>query len=432
MSNKSERIGWKSAGALVMAGMIGTGALTTLGFQLDYMQRPTAILFLWAVGGVTALCGALTYAEIAVRLPKSGGEAHFLSVIYHPLVGFLSGWVSLTVGFAAAVALSAMALGDYLTQWTGLASPTLAAGTIILLSVVHSISPRQSSRFQNASTLLKVILLIALVAAGLYYAPAHAAATNLPPLPGNWWDELTGAGAAVALVSIGYAYSGWNTAAYITEEIDDPARNLPRALLVGTVTVSIIFILLQFVFLRQAPLDELRGRVEIGQVVGRHLFGPWGARAVSAMVGLLLVAGMSAMIWVGPRVVRAMAEYHRLWTYFARPNRRGVPIAAVWLQAFISLFLVLTSSFEAVLIYSGFVLQLFTLLTVAGLFILRRRGRGGPAAAWQSPLYPLPQLIFLGFTAWSMIYLLIDKPFESSLGLLNLVAGAIAYRLEGK
>ncbi len=415
-----------------MAGMIGTGALTTLGFQLDYMQRPTAILFLWAVGGVTALCGALTYAEIAVRLPKSGGEAHFLSVIYHPLVGFLSGWVSLTVGFAAAVALSAMALGDYLTQWTGLASPTLAAGTIILLSVVHSISPRQSSRFQNASTLIKVILLIALVAAGLCYAPAHAAATNLPPLPGNWWDELTGAGAAVALVSIGYAYSGWNTAAYITEEIDDPARNLPRALLVGTVTVSIIFILLQFVFLRQAPLDELRGRVEIGQVVGRHLFGPWGARAVSAMVGLLLVAGMSAMIWVGPRVVRAMAEYHRLWTYFARPNRRGVPIAAVWLQAFISLFLVLTSSFEAVLIYSGFVLQLFTLLTVAGLFILRRRGRGGPAAAWQSPLYPLPQLIFLGFTAWSMIYLLIDKPFESSLGLLNLVAGAIAYRLEGK
>ncbi len=415
-----------------MAGMIGTGALTTLGFQLDYMQRPTAILFLWAVGGVTALCGALTYAEIAVRLPKSGGEAHFLSVIYHPLVGFLSGWVSLTVGFAAAVALSAMALGDYLTQWTGLASPTLAAGTIILLSVVHSISPRQSSRFQNASTLIKVILLLALVAAGLYYAPAHAAATNLPPLPGNWWDELTGAGAAVALVSIGYAYSGWNTAAYITEEIDDPARNLPRALLVGTVTVSIIFILLQFVFLRQAPLEELRGRVEIGQVVGRHLFGPWGARAVSAMVGLLLVAGMSAMIWVGPRVVRAMAEYHRLWTYFARPNRRGVPIAAVWLQAFISLFLVLTSSFEAVLIYSGFVLQLFTLLTVAGLFILRRRARGGPPAAWQSPLYPLPQLVFLGFTAWSMIYLLIDKPFESSLGLLNLVAGAIAYRLEGK
>lgn len=425
MNQPAAKIGWRSAAALVLANMVGTGAFATLGLQLEQVAGGVVLLVLWACGGLVAWCGAVSYAELGTRLPRSGGEAHFLAEIFHPLLGFLSGWISLTVGFAAAVALSAVAVGHYLAAWTGLAPVVTAAGSIVVLSAAHSFGTKQSSTLQNGLTALKLLFVLALgVAACVLPAPRSAVVDwSLTSL-----DTLWSPGAAVAMISVFYAFSGWNAAAYIVGEIREPRTNLPRALVIGTLVVSGLFLLLQYGFLRQAGAAALTGQIDVAQVAAGAMFGAEVGRYVSALIGVLLLTSISAMIWVGPRVVRAMGDRHHLWRSFSNLNANGMPLRATWLQGGISLFLVFTSSFERILLYSGFVLQLFPFLAVVGLLVLR--WRTSESEGYSSPLYPLPQLIFLAFSAWSLAYLLLNQPVESLLGLLNVVAGLAAYYLD--
>jgi len=418
----SAKITWTSAAALVIANMIGTGAFTTLGLQLEWIANGPALLLLWAIGGLVAWCGAVSYAELGTRLPRSGGEAHFLAEIFHPLLGFLSGWVSLTVGFAAAVALSAMAVGQYMAAWTGWPPLVTAAGSIVLLSLAHSLGTRESSRLQNGLTAVKLLVVLALGLAGALLPVPEAAEVDWS-LDGL--DTVWSPGAAIAMISVFYAFSGWNAAAYIVEEIKEPRKNLPRALVIGTLVVSGLFLLLQYGFLRQAGAAALTGQIDVAQIAAGAMFGPRVGAWVSLMIGVLLLTGISAMIWVGPRVVRAMGDSHQLWRTFSKLSKGGMPLRATWLQGGISLFLVFTASFERVLMYSGFVLQLFTFLAVVGLLVLRYRSP--EKTGYCSPLYPLPQLLFLAFSAWSLVYLLKNQPLESLLGLLNVVAGLAAY-----
>jgi APA family basic amino acid/polyamine antiporter len=420
----TDKIGWKSAASLVLANMIGTGAFTTLGIQLELISNAWALLGLWLLGGVMALFGAFSYAELGVRMPQSGGEAYFLGEIFHPFLGFISGWVSLSVGFAAAIALSAIAVGAYLQDWTGWSVVVTATVAIVFLSLAHSISVRHSSRLQNILTVAKLFLVLALAIAGICLPSEVAITTN------DWsfsrLDQAFSPAGAVALISVFYAYSGWNAAAYIVEEIEDPPRNLPKALIVGSVLVTLLFVALQYAFLRQAGSAALTGQIEVGQIAAEAMFGPKVGAVISSLIGILLLAGISAMIWVGPRVVGAMGKQHSIWRHFGRRTKGGIPLRAIWLQSTISLVLVWTSSFERVLIYSGFVLQLFSFLAVVGLIMVRSKKKA-KTAAWQSPFYPFAQLFFLLFSGWSMGYLLINHPLESGLGLLNVLAGAVAY-----
>ncbi len=427
-----EKIGWKSGAALVLANMVGTGAFTTLGIQLKYLENAWAVLALWVLGGLMALLGAFSYAELGVRLPKSGGEAHFLREIYHPFIGFLSGWVSLSVGFAAAVALSAMAVGQYTAFLTGWPPMITALVAILILSLAHSWSLRHSSHLQNLLTAMKLLLVLLLVLAGLVL-PAHPDAMDSVDWQLSGLRSVWSSGAAVAMMAVFYAYSGWNAAAYIVEEMEQPEKNLPKALIMGSLLVSLLFVLLQFAFLRQAGSAALVGQIGVGQIAATAMFGEQWGDFISTLIGILLLAGISAMIWIGPRVVEAMGEGHQLWRIFGKRSANGLPLRAIWLQAGISIFLVLTASFERVLLYSGFVLQLFTFLAVLGLLLLRHRSRGAKVVvAWQSPFYPWAQLIFLGFSLWSMGYLLVNQPVESLLGLMNVATGALAYKLDVK
>ncbi len=427
MITSESGIGWRSAAALVVANMIGTGAFTTLGVQLEWISNGPALLLLWGVGGLVAWCGAVSYAELGVRMPKSGGEAHFLAEIFHPVLGFLSGWVSLTVGFAAAVALSAMAVGSYLGGWLGCSPVWIAAASIVGLSAAHCLGTRQSSLLQNTLTGVKLLLVLALGLAG----------TLLPATsPGGGqvdWSlaGLTAAwspGAGVAMISVFYAFSGWNAAAYIVGEIRQPGRNLPRALIYGTLLVSGLFLLLQYGFLKQAGTAALMGQIDVARIAAAAMFGEAAGEVVSLLIGVLLLTGISAMIWIGPRVVMAMGKGHEIWRVFGKTSRRGIPLRATWLQGGISLFLVFTASFERVLLYSGFVLQCFTFLAVVGLLVIRARTQ--VRSAYVAPWYPVPQLVFLAFSAWSLGYLLVHQPVESLLGLLNVVAGLVAYYLD--
>lgn len=232
----------------------------------------------------------------------------------------------------------------------------------------------------------------------------------------------------MSFVYVTFSYTGWNAAAYIAGEIKDIRKNLPRALLLGTGVVSLIYILLNYVFLKQNPLEQLQGELEIGQLTAISLFGPQGGAWVSIGIALLLISSISAMVWAGPRVTQVLGEDHRLWRWFALKSKSNIPLRAIWLQTVITLLLVLTGTFEQVMIYAGFVLQLFAALTVAGVFVLRQKFP--EKNHFKSPLYPLPQLIFLGLSLWVLVYLVIAQPLETGLGLLNVLAGLLLYGID--
>lgn len=418
---QTNKIGWKAAMAIVIANMIGTGVFTTLGFQLESVQNTWSIVLLWSIGGIIALMGAFSYAEIGTHLPKSGGEYHFLSRTIHPIVGYLSGWVSLTVGFAAPIALAAMAMGAYLGRFVGIPSSWIAIGSLLILSTIHSFNLKSSSFFQGLFTVLKVLLLLAIVLAGYWSLPKG---TSVQWEPG-WTQEIFRPSFAIALIYVTYAYSGWNAAAYIVGEIRQPNKNLPIALIGGTLLVSVLYVFLQLAFLRQAPVEALVSKVEVGQVAAEYMFGPAAGRWVSYIIGFLLISSISAMIWVGPRISRAMAEDYAFWKFLKKDNEAGIPVRAIWFQTAISIGLILTGKFETVLLYSGFILQIFTTITVASLFVLRQKNT--PHPTYKSPLYPILQILFILISTWMVFYMIADRPMESIWGLSNLLIGLGTY-----
>jgi APA family basic amino acid/polyamine antiporter len=312
--------------ALVVANMIGTGVFTSLGFQVIDIQNTWSILLLWTIGGVVALTGAFSYAELGAYFRRSGGEYTFLSEAYHPIVGYLAGWISLTVGFAAPVGLAAMAMGSYLSVFTGVSEKAVALAAVMGVSLVHSFDLKKSSRFQNIVTVLKVLLIAGITGAGLFIAPS----SDLLELDGSWVEEVYTPAFAVALVFVTYSYSGWNAAAYIVDEIRDVSENLPKALIRGTLVVTLLYVLLHFVFLKHTPIELIKGEVEIGRIFADRVFGENAGKFISGLIAFFLLSGISAMVWVGPRVSMAMGEDHAIWRFLRKKNSKGIPVAAVW------------------------------------------------------------------------------------------------------
>ncbi len=423
--SRPNSIGLSTATAIVVANMIGAGIFTSLGFQLVDTTNTWSILILWTLGALMALCGALSYAELGTHWVRSGGEYHFLSKAFHPLLGYLSGWVSLTVGFSAPIALSAMALGEYVGPYLGVPDMALAILTILTISFMHSISIKRSSTIQNSTTLLKILLIMLFVYFGLTQTPVHSSFL----WNHSWKKEILLPTFAVSFVYVTFSYSGWNAAAYIVDEIRDVHKNLPRALLLGTLLVSVLYVLLTFVFLRQNPLEAIQGQLEIGQITAISLFGKKGGAIISYGIALMLISSISAMVWAGPRVTQVMAEDHGLWRWFSRKSKNKIPLRAIWLQTAITLVLLFTGTFEQVMIYSGFVLQLFAALAVAGVFAVRRKNT--PKSGFKSPFFPIPQIIFLVLSLWVLLYLVFAQPLETGLGLLNLVLGFLVFKLDG-
>jgi len=278
-------------------------------------------------------------------------------------------------------------------------------------------------RFQNWSTFLKVALIIGFIVAGFFVAnPQHLDLT-----PGtSALATLFSKPFAVSLVYVMYSYSGWNAASYITEEVENPARNLPRALLVGTIIVTLFYVVLNFVFLFATPKEVLAGQVEVGLLAGRSIFGPLGGNLVSALIAIGLIATISAMAWLGPRITKRMAEDLPKLRVFGRSSSNGTPYVAVLFQLIVVTILVLSGTFDAVLVYTQFSLLLCSFLTVLGLVVLRIRepGLARPYKVW---LFPLTPLIFLIITLHMMVSVIGDKPKESLLGLLTAVAGLIIF-----
>ena len=409
---------------LVIANMIGTGVFTSLGFQVAAINSDFALIGLWVVGGVAALCGALCYAELATALPRSGGEYNYLSRIYHPALGFLAGWISAVVGFPAPIALAALAFGKYVQVFTPGVSPVVISLVVVwIITAIHLFGLRVEEMFQNWSTFLKVGLILGFIAAGFFVAnPQHL---DLAAGAGSLATLMSGP-FAVSLVYVLYSYSGWNAASYITEEVENPAKNLPWALLVGTIIVTLLYVVLNFIFLLATPKHVLSGQVEVGLLAGRAIFGPLGGNLVSALIAVGLIATISAMAWIGPRITKRMAEDLPKLRLFARSSPHGTPYVAVLFQLIVVTILVVTGTFDAVLIYTQFSLLLCSFLTVLGLIVLRAREPGleRPYKVW---LYPITPLLFLIITLWMMIFVVLGKPTESLLGLITAIAGLIIF-----
>lgn len=416
-----------TATAVIIANMVGTGVFTSLGFQLLEIQSPFAILLLWLIGGVIALCGALCYAELAASLPRSGGEYHFIGRIFHPSAGFVSGWISATVGFAAPSALVALTFGNYLAAiWPELNPQLLALGLLAIITIVHSLRRSSSGRFQTLFTLLKVGLILGFCASALYLAPALE---NISFAPQNSDVQLMGTAAfAVSLIYVNYAYTGWNAVTYLSSEIENPQRNIPLSLLLGTGTVVILYLLLNSSFLLLAPMSDLAGKVEIGYIAAKAAYGENGATIMAFILALLLISTVSAMLMAGPRVLQVIGQDYPLFKRLGKTNKQDIPSTAIVVQAVVTALFIVSASFESILIFAGFTLSLNSVLTVIGLLLLRRR-EPELARPFRMPWFPLPAIIYLALMLWSLSYIALHKTQQVYFSAILIVLGFVFYYL---
>lgn len=404
--------------------MVGTGIFTSLGFQVEALPSPFLILSLWVLGGVAAFCGAVSYAELSAMLPRSGGEYHFLSKIYHPALGFMAAIVSIVVGFAAPIALSAMAFGSYLSG----AFPKIPAGAAALAAVLavtaaHAVSVKASGVFQVSVTAIKLLLVGCFLAAGFY----AGSAVDFLPRGGDAGLFFSGA-YAVSLMYVMYAYWGWNAAAYIIGEVRDPQKTVPAALLIATVAATALYVLLNVVFLSCAPMAEFAGKIDVGKIAAGRLWGEAGGRVMSGIIAVGLLSVMSAMTWAGPRVAQIVGRDFPSLAVLGRTSEGGVPRPALALQTSIVLVLLLTGSFSSVLLYTAFALTACSFLTVAGVIVMRVRkpDLDRPFRCWG---YPVTPLVFLAITGMMLGYSAVQKPAEAAAGCATLTAGLGLYAL---
>jgi basic amino acid/polyamine antiporter, APA family len=415
-----------TATAIVVADMVGVGVFTSLGFQVTDITSGFSLLLLWIVGGIVAICGAFCYAELATMLPRSSGEYNFLRRIYHPAFGFVAGWLSATVGFAAPIALAAMAFGIYFKSIVPAAPPLLLGFAITwLAALVHLGGVRFGGAYHNAWTALKLVLIVVFIVAGL--ALGEVQPISFAPSAVDL-THIAGAPFAISLVFVLYSYSGWNAATYIGGELRQPARNLPRALFAGTAIVIVLYVCLNAVFLVTTPMQELAGQIDVAIVAGRHVFGGVGGRIVGALICLGLVSSISAMTWIGPRVTMTMGEDVPLLRFFSRKSKQDVPAVAIIFQLLVSNLLLLTQSFEAVLDFIQFSLTFCAFFTVLGLIKMRitHPNLARPYRAWG---YPVTPIIFLIVTLFMMYYLVVNRPVQSLAGFAMMLTGLVIYYL---
>jgi len=422
---------------IVVANMIGAGIFTTSGLLMADLKKPWLMLALWAVGGIIALCGALSYGELGAAIPRAGGEYAFLSRLFHPLFGFLSGWVSFFAGFSAPIAASAIGFSEYLTRaFPGLAHLGLIDGpaeatilkkffsilVILVFVLVHARGIEVGTRVQNSLTLLKVVLIGGLIVAGFSSGRgdfSHLAQGGEFGLDFGGWKTM-----GLSLMWIMFAYSGWNASAYIGSEVKDPRRNLPRSLLMGTGIVLLVYLLLNLFYIYAVPPGRMAGVISIAGLAVGNLFGKSFESILSLLIAFALFSSLSAYLILGPRVYYAMACDRCFFPFASSVHPRfKVPAKSIFLQGLIAAVLVLFGTFDQILTYMGFSLGIFPILAVIGVFKLRRNGGEG----YKLPGFPVVPLIYIlsGLAILTLGYF--ERPVESSIALGMAVIGIPVY-----
>ena len=412
---------------IVIANMIGAGIFTTSGLLMSGLKDPLVMLALWAAGGVIALCGALSYGELGAAIPRAGGEYAFLSRLFPPIFGFLSGWVSFFAGFSAPIAASAIGFSEYLTRaFPGrldlshsvspiegtIVKKTLSILVILVFTFIQARGIEVGARVQNFLTLLKVALIVGLIVLGFSLGRGdlgHLAQGGGFKFNFDGWKTI-----GLSLMWIMFAYSGWNASAYIGSEIKDPRRNLPRSLILGTGTVLALYLLLNLFYVYAVPPGEMAGVISIGGLAVGNLFGPSFDRFLRGLIAVALFSSLSAFIILGPRVYYAMACDRCFFPFAAAVHAKyKVPTRSILLQGAIAAVLVLFGTFDQILTYMGFSLGLFPILSVLGVFKLRREKK----SAYRMPGFPVVPLVYILAGGTILVLGFLERPVESSIAL---------------
>ena len=416
----SLKIGWKTAAALVISNMIGTGVFTSLGYQIYDLKNTYSILLLWIIGGFLALIGAFIYSELASKFKQSGGDYIYLSRTFHPVFGYLSSWISLFVGFSAPISLAALAMSKYLNILGFNFGKEFAIAMILIVAVFQSFSLNLSSKFQNVFTVLKVVFILILIGIGLYFVPTIE--PNAIVVDNTWKQELLLPAFATSLVYVTFAYTGWNSASYIIEEIDQPKKNLPKALFIGVIFVTIAYVFLNYVFLKHASAISLVGKEDVANISFRNLLGS-NVKWVSCFIALQLIATISGYLWIGSRLTQATARENKLWSFMAKENKNRIPVRAIWVHTTISILLIFSGDFEVIFTYTSFVLQVLATLAICTAFFIKR----DELTIIKSRLFYLLPTIFLAFSLYICYFVLTQKPKESLIGLGIIFLGLIIF-----
>ena len=422
--------------------MVGTGIFTTSGFIMEELGDPQTLLLCWLVGGIFALCGALCYGELGAMFPRAGGEYVFLRESFGKGMGFLSGWISLIVGFSAPIAAASIAFATYFFRavpvsfspeftvpFFGINIVTIspinivAVAIIILFSLIHYHSLFLGTRVQNALTVFKIGLIVVFVAAGLFLGHGSTSHFSEGVEIGSLFQDKF----AISLIFVSFAYSGWNAAAYLGGEIKKPSRNIPLALFTGTALVMCLYLLLNIVYIYALPAKEMSGVLEVGANSAVSLFGENMSKYFSGAIAIGLLSVLSAMIMTGPRVYYAMSKDGVFFELFGKVNNlRRTPVYAILLQAGIAIIMVISASFDKLLLYIGFTLSLCAMLTVVGMILLRVKQPDSPNN-YKTFGYPVTPLLFIFGNLWIVYFCIKSRPVTSLFGLGTIGLGILVY-----
>jgi APA family basic amino acid/polyamine antiporter len=431
------KLGLFPATNIVVANMIGAGIFTTSGLLMSGLNNPILMVGLWVAGGIIALCGALSYGELGAAMPGAGGEYLFLSRLYSPIFGFLSGWVSFIVGFSAPIAASALGFSEYFTRavpglalWLQnngimepkLTSKLLAISVILIFTAIHYRGIKYGARIQNALTILKILLIVILLTAG--FSSGRGDFSNFTRAAGvtsglAGWKTI-----GLSLMWIMFAYSGWNASTYLGAEIKNPSRNLPGSLIYGTLIVMVLYLGLNVLYVYGINPEEMKGVISVGGLAMGNLFGKSAEVLFSILISFALFSSLSAFIIIGPRVYYSMAKDGLFFKSAARIHKKfQVPSNSILLQCLIAVILVLSGTFEQVLTYMGFALGIFPVLTVIGVWRLRKQN----SESLRIKGFPVTQIIYISAGIMILVLSLLERPLESSIALLTVAVGIPFY-----
>jgi APA family basic amino acid/polyamine antiporter len=439
LENLERKLGLFPATNIVVANMIGAGIFTTSGLLMAGLNNPLLMIILWIAGGIIALCGALAYGELGAAMPGAGGEYLFLSKLYNPLFGFLSGWVSFIVGFSAPIAASAIGFTEYFFRsipgsagWfevIGVSDPATAkkiisVSVILIFTFIHYRGIKTGALIQNILTLLKVALIVFLLLAGFITGSG-----DFNNFSGGAKIQLNLAGwktIGLSLMWIMFAYSGWNASTYLGAEIKNPSKTLPLSLLYGTGIVILLYVGLNVLYVFSTSPEDMKGIISIGGLAMGNLFGPSADTLFSLLIAFALFSSLSAFIIIGPRVYYSMAKDGLFFKSVARIHPKfNVPSNAIVAQCIIAVILAMSGTFEQVLTYMGFALGIFPVMTVFGVFLNRKNNPG----TVRLPGYPYTQIIYILTGLLILTLSFLERPAESSIALATVLTGVPAYLL---
>lgn len=424
-ARRSAALGLFTLTALVIGNMIGAGVFTTSGFALADLGSPYRVLAAWVIGGLLALCGALSYGALARLVPDSGGEYLYLSKSVHPAAGFIAGWISLLAGFTGAIAYAALTFAAYAAPGAGSGAGASLYATLIIsvAALLHALRLRQGAWVQNAAVALKLLAMLGFCAFAVFgygisswegLRQIDAGEYAVPP--------FSIAAFALTLMWISFSYSGFNAAVYIAGEVPSARTRVPQALVLGTLLTMLLYLLLNAVFVLVPPFDAVAGQEDVAAVAATGVGGSALAAVVRAIVALALFTSVSAMIMVGPRVYAKMAD-DGLMPAMLR-FRGDTPTAAVLAQAALAIAVVWIAGLRELLSYLGFTLGLSTAATVASLFVVARRF---PDTARQLPGYPWAPAVFVAFTLIFAALAATLNPWEMVAAVATIGSGALLY-----